>query len=119
MCYNVQGPPGPGARDHLLLGVTTAKYRTQAQTRLLRICLKMIAGPKEPLFRSVISVKVGLPGSSDGKESDCKARGSIPGLGRFPRVGNGNPPSIFAWRVPWTEEPGGLQSMVSRRVGHD
>ena len=67
MCYNVQGPPGPGARDHLLLGVTTAKYRTQAQTRLLRICLKMIAGPKEPLFRPVISVKVGLPGSSDGK----------------------------------------------------
>jgi len=119
MCYNVQGPPGPGARDHLLLGVTTAKYRTQAQTRLLRICLKMIAGPKEPLFRPVISVKVGLPGSSDGKESDCKARGSIPGLGRFPRVGNGNPPSILAWRVPWTEEPGGLQSMVSQRVGHD
>ena len=51
----------------------------------------MIADPKEPLFRSVISVNVGLPGSSDGKESDCKARGSIPRLGRFLRVGNGNP----------------------------
>ena len=27
--------------------------------------------------------------------------------------------SILAWRVPWTEEPGGLQSMWSQRVGHD
>ena len=27
--------------------------------------------------------------------------------------------SIFAWRIPWTEEPGGLQSMDSQRVGHD
>ena len=27
--------------------------------------------------------------------------------------------SIFAWRIPWTEEPGGLQSTGSHRVGHD
>ena len=27
--------------------------------------------------------------------------------------------SILAWRILWTEEPGGLQSMVSQRVGHD
>ena len=27
--------------------------------------------------------------------------------------------SILAWRVPWTEEPGGLQSMGSPRLGHD
>ena len=27
--------------------------------------------------------------------------------------------SILAWRIPWTEELGGLQSMGSRRVGHD
>ena len=27
--------------------------------------------------------------------------------------------SIPAWKIPWTEEPGGLQSMGSRRVGHD
>ena len=26
---------------------------------------------------------------------------------------------ILAWRIPWTEEPGGLQSMASQRVGHD
>ena len=27
--------------------------------------------------------------------------------------------SILAWRIPWTEEPGELQSMGSQRVGHD
>ena len=27
--------------------------------------------------------------------------------------------SILAWRIPWTEEPGGLQAMGSQRVGHD
>ena len=27
--------------------------------------------------------------------------------------------SILAWRTPWTEEPGGLQSMGSQRVRHD
>ena len=41
----------------------------------------------------------------------------IPGLGRFPEVGNGNSHPILAWRIPWTEEPGGLQSTGSQRVG--
>ena len=27
--------------------------------------------------------------------------------------------SILAWEIPWTEEPGGLQSMGSQKVGHD
>ena len=27
--------------------------------------------------------------------------------------------SILAWEIPWTEEPGGLQSMQSQRIGHD
>ena len=27
--------------------------------------------------------------------------------------------SVLAWRIPWTEEPGGLQSIGLRRVGHD
>ena len=27
--------------------------------------------------------------------------------------------SILAWRIPWTEEPGGLQSMGWQRIGHD
>ena len=43
----------------------------------------------------------------------------IPGLGRFSGEGNGNPLQYFAWRIPWTEEPCGLQSMVLQRVRHD
>ena len=27
--------------------------------------------------------------------------------------------SILAWRIPWTEEPGGLQSLGGKRIGHD
>ena len=45
--------------------------------------------------------------------------GLIRGLGRYPGGGNGNFSSILAWRIPWTEEPGGLQSMGLQRVGHD
>ena len=33
--------------------------------------------------------------------------------GRSPREGNGNPLQYSAWKIPWTEEPGGLQSMGS------
>ena len=45
--------------------------------------------------------------------------GLIPGSGRSPRVGNGTHSSILAWRIPHTEEPGGLQSMGPQRVQHD
>ena len=40
--------------------------------------------------------------------------GSVPGWGRSPRVGNGNLPSILAWKIPWTEELVRQQSMGSR-----
>ena len=33
--------------------------------------------------------------------------------------GDGAPSSPLTWKIPWTEEPGGLQPMGSRRVGHD
>ena len=45
--------------------------------------------------------------------------GSIPGLGMSPGEGNDYPLSVLAWRIPWTEEPGGLQSPRSQRVGHN
>ena len=64
---------------------------------------------------------LGFPGGSDSKESACNEgdSGSIPGLGRSPGEGNGNRSSNLAWRIPWTEEPGGLQSVGSQRVRHD
>ena len=84
-----------------------------------------------------------LPGNA----SNAGYMGSIPGLGRFLGEGNGHPLqysflfslislvgatlsygvpvsycgafSCGAWKISWTEKSGRLQSMVSRRVGHD
>ena len=55
------------------------------------------------------------------KESTCNAGdlGSVPRSERSPAAGNDNPLQYFAWKIPWTEEPGGLRSMGSQRVGHD
>ena len=50
---------------------------------------------------------------------DARDTGSIPGLGRPPGEGNGNPSSILAWRIPWTEDPSGLWSIGSHRVRDD
>ena len=53
-----------------------------------------------------------------GKEYACNAgdAGLIPGLGRSPGEGNGNPFQYSCLEIPWTEEPGGLLSMGSQRV---
>ena len=47
--------------------------------------------------------------------------GLIPGSGRFPPTLEeemATRSSILGWEIPWTEKPGGLQSMGSRRVRH-
>ena len=44
---------------------------------------------------------------------------SIPGWGRSPGGGHGNPLQYSCLGIPWTEEPGGLQSVGSQRVRHD
>ena len=67
----------------------------------------------------------GFSDGASGKESACQCRryrntGSIPGSGRFPGRGHGNPLQYSAWRIPWTEEPGRtLQSTGSQRVNHN
>ena len=55
----------------------------------------------------------GFPGGSDSKESTCNAGdlGSIPGWADALEKEMATPSSILAWRIPWTEEPGSLQSM--------
>ena len=64
---------------------------------------------------------LGFPGGSDSKKSACNAGnlGSIPGSGRSPREVNGNLLQYSYLENSVTEEPGGLQSMGSQRVGHD
>ena len=76
-------------------------------------------------WASLTPVFLGFPGGSDRKESACNMGdlAPIPGLGRSPVGGDGNPfqyscveSTVF---LPWTEEHGGLQSMRLTRVGHD
>ena len=59
---------------------------------------------------------MGFPGDAVVKNlstsaGDARDMGSIPGLCR-------SPGAILAWQIPWTEEPGGLQSMGLPRVRH-
>ena len=60
---------------------------------------------------------MGFPDGSDGKESTHNIGDS--GLITDNRKGMATLSSILAWRIPWTEEPGGLQPMGSQIVGHD
>ena len=63
----------------------------------------------------------GFPGDSDSKESACNVGdpGLIPGSGRSLEKEMTIHFNILAWRIPWTEEPCGPQSMGSQKVGHD
>ena len=47
---------------------------------------------------------------------DVRDTSGTPGSERPPGGAHGIPPGILAWRIPWTEEPGGLQSMWLHRV---
>ena len=75
------------------------------------------------------SPPLGAPGGSDGKDAHRAGDpGLISGSGRPRKILGQEGPlekamaphsSILAWRIPWTEEPGGLQSMGSQRVCHN
>ena len=62
-----------------------------------------------------------IPGGSDGNTSVYNAgdQGSIPGSGRSMVKEMAIHSSTIAWKIPWTEEPGRLQSMGLQRVGHN
>ena len=63
----------------------------------------------------------GFSGGSDGKESTCSAGdpASVPGQEDPLEKGMATYSSILAWRIPRTEEPGGLESMGLQRVRHN
>ena len=65
--------------------------------------------------------KIGFPSGLDGKAPVYNGGdpGSIPGLGRPLEKEMAIHFRTIAWRIPWTEEPGRLQSMGSQRVGHN
>ena len=64
---------------------------------------------------------MGFPGGLASKESACNTGdlGLMAESGRSPGEGNGNPLQILAWEIPWTGEPGGLQSSLWQPAGHN
>ena len=71
---------------------------------------------KNKTLISQISGLVAASGGSDSQESASNAgdQGSIPGLGRCLEEDIATHSSILAWRISWTQEPGGLQSTGSQ-----
>ena len=60
----------------------------------------------------VVLVVKNLPANA----GDARDLSLTPGLGRHPGRGHSNPLQYFAWRIPWTDETGGLQFVVSQGV---
>ena len=70
------------------------------------------------------SLSLGLSGGAVVKNlpanaGDARDSGLIPGWGRSREKEMATHSRILAWEIPWTEGPGGLQSMGSQRAGHD
>ena len=132
-------PPGAGGIPEFLLGLLPrlrAHFHYPLPHRLCvdphdtRFCFVSISWAVEILLSSDMEkgwqtikqtsvVKMGSPDVISSKEPTCQAgdsrdAGSAPELRRSPGAGHGNPLQYFAWRIPWTEEPGGLQSIGSQ-----
>ena len=72
------------------------------------------------VFRTPVASFKGFPGGSVVKSplanaGDIGNTGSTPGLGSFHGGGNGNPLQYSCLEIPWTEEPGRLQSIGSQK----
>ena len=66
------------------------------------------------IVQEALIVKNTLANAEDSREVSL-----IPGLGRSPGRGQDNHSSTLAWKIPWTEQPGGLWSMRSQTVGYN
>ena len=73
----------------------------------------------------ILQMRKGFPGVTSGKEPACQCKRHnetwVWSLGREEPLEQGmaTDSSILAWRIPWMEEPGRLQSMGLHRVGHN
>ena len=73
------------------------------------------------MFLNIFLYKQGFPGDSDGKESACNAGDWVRSMGWEDPLEQGmaTHSSMFAWRIPRAEEPGGIQSIRLQRVGNN
>ena len=82
-------------------------------------------GPQRgTVYSDTNNTEKGFPGGASSKDADCQCWRQEVGVqspGREAPLEKemATRSSILAWRVPWTEESGGPQSMGSQRVGHD
>ena len=67
----------------------------------------MVADGYQGPSQAVLAVRKNLPANA----RDVSDASLTPGLGRFLEEGMATHSSTLAWRIPWTEEPGRLQSM--------
>ena len=106
LLYDPKIPP-PGRRNY-----TPKRHTHPMFTSALFTIAKTWTQPKGPS---------GLPGGSDSKELPATQDTWVPSLGWEDPLEEGMSTlsSICAWRIPWTEEPGGLQFMGSQRAGNN
>ena len=98
--------------QHLLLGMPSSPLSSLGKVAL-NGTLNLARLSKECQFCLELFAIICFPDISDTQESACDA-GSIPGLGRSPGEGNGNPLQYSCLENPMREEPSGLQSMGSQ-----
>ena len=98
--------------------------KNQGVTHVLTACMSVenaLITPSGGTSSTISPFECELPGGSDSKASACNAGdpGSIPGSGRFPGEGNGNPLQYSCLENPMDRRACRLQSKGSQRVGHD
>ena len=86
---------------------TEAQWSQRSRTR----CCLFFKREKSIWWRIQVALVVKNPRANEQVVRDA---GSIPGMGKSPRGGNGTHSSILTWRIPWIEEPDGPQSMGSQ-----
>ena len=90
--------------------VVSPPPQTQYRTVLMTALVALLYSHPLPSYREKTFIHVSLKKLFDLLESHVYV---------FLEEGMATHSSILAWRIPWTEEPGGLQFMGSQRVGHD
>ena len=101
--------------------VVVIDKKSRKNSHMFKVFLagKIMTEEKGELLWSMASQVVLEVKNPPANTGDIRDMGSIPGLGRFPREDVATHSSILTWKIPWTEEPGRLQSIWSQRAGHD